>query len=222
MAQITSRITLYNNCGHSFDIQVPSLPLDVVGYLRAGRQINSELEEETYSQTLSALRKKISGCNLQISSLKTIVKNLEDGHQLIRNSVLRKVQSLVAPIRRLPLEILEMIFGYICISVHGRNATRLAYRGPFVLSTVCVYWRDICLSSPRLWTSIFANGDNSDLLPRFKNVLKLVQERSHQLPLHLDVSARCSPPTLYLNIPRLRYHAYWPPSGSRSIIPTDR
>ncbi len=58
MAKITSRITLCNNCGHSFDIQVPSLPLDVAGYSRAGRKINSELEEETYSQTLSALRKR--------------------------------------------------------------------------------------------------------------------------------------------------------------------
>ncbi|KAK0430545.1 hypothetical protein EV421DRAFT_2025027 [Armillaria borealis] len=206
MAKLTSRITLCNNCGHSFDIQVPSLPLDVAGYLRAGRQINSELEEETYSETLSALRKKISECNLEISNLKDIVKNLEDGRQLIRNSILRKVQSLVAPIRRLPLEILEIIFGYVCISVHGHNATRLAYRGPFALSSVCIYWRDICLSSPRLWTSIFANANNSDLLPRFKNVLKLVQERSRQLPLHLDVSARCSPPNLFLNIPQLRYH----------------
>ncbi|KAK0239400.1 hypothetical protein EDD85DRAFT_949254 [Armillaria nabsnona] len=59
----------------------------------------------------------------------------------------------------------------------------------------------------RLWTSIFANADNSDLLPRFQNILKLVQERSCQLPLHLDVSARCSPPSLFLNIPRLRYHS---------------
>ncbi len=206
MAQITSRITLCNNCGHSFDIQVPSLPLNVAGYLRAGRQINSELEEETYSQTLSALRKKISECNLEISNLKSIVKNLKDGRQLIRNSALRKVQSLVAPIRRLPLEILEMIFGYVCISVHGCNATRLAYRGPFILSTVCIYWRDIYLSSPRLWTSVFANADSSDLFPHFKNVLKLVQERSRQLPLHLDVSAQCSPPSLFLNIPRLHYH----------------
>ncbi|PBK58728.1 hypothetical protein ARMSODRAFT_1091106 [Armillaria solidipes] len=206
MAKITSRITLCNKCGHSFDIQIPSLPLDVAGYLRAGTQVNSELEEETYSQTLSALREKISECNSEISNLKSIVKNLEDGRQFIRNSVLRKVQSLVAPIRRLPLEILEIIFGYVCVSVHSRNATRLAYRGPFVLSTVCIYWRDICLSSPRLWTSIFANADNSDLLPRFKNVLKLVQERSRQLPLHLDVSARCSPPTFFLNIQRLRYH----------------
>ncbi|PBK79054.1 hypothetical protein ARMGADRAFT_1093511 [Armillaria gallica] len=131
---------------------------------------------------------------------------LEDGRQLIRNSVLRKVQSLVAPIRRLPLEIPEIIFGYVCISVHGHNATRLAYRGSCVLSAVCIYWHDICLSSPRLWTSIFANADNSDLLPPFKNVSKFVQERSRQLPLHLDVSARCSPPTLYLNIPRLHYH----------------
>ncbi len=134
------------------------------------------------------------------------MKNLDDGRQLIRNSVLREVQSLVAPIRRLPLEILEMIFGYVCITVLGRNATRLAYIGPFVLSTVCVYWRDICLISPRLWTSIFANADHSDLLPRFKDVLKLVQERSRQLPLHLDVSVRCSPPTIFLNISRLRYH----------------
>ncbi|PBK62607.1 hypothetical protein ARMSODRAFT_604082 [Armillaria solidipes] len=35
---------------------------------------------------------------------------------------------------------------------------------------------------------------------------KLVQERSRQLPLHLDVSAWCSPPNLFLNIPRLQYH----------------
>ncbi|SJL18264.1 uncharacterized protein ARMOST_21849 [Armillaria ostoyae] len=206
MAQITTHITLCNNCGHSIDIQVPSLPLDVAGYLRAGRQISSELEEETYSQTLSALHKKISECNSEISNLKDIMKNLEDGRQLIRSSVLRKVQSLVAPIRRLPLEILEVIFGYVCISVYGHNAMRLAYRGPFALSSVCIYWHDICLSSPRLWTSIFANANNSDLLPRFKNILKLVQERSRQLPLHLDVSARCSPQNLFLNIPRLRYH----------------
>ncbi len=102
MAQITSHITLCNKCGHSFDIQVPSLPLDVARYLRARRQINPELEEETYSQTLSALHKKISECNLKIPNLKSIVKSLEDGHQLIRNLALREVQSLVTPICRLP------------------------------------------------------------------------------------------------------------------------
>ncbi|KAK0435822.1 uncharacterized protein EV420DRAFT_1343354 [Desarmillaria tabescens] len=208
MAQTKSSITLCSNCGHSFNTQVSSLPLDVDAYLRSGRQIIPRMEEEAYSQTLSELRKKIYEYNSQISSLKCIVENLEAGRQMIRKSV-RKVRSLVAPIRRLPPEILSIIFECVCISVpfyDGRDERRSACKGPFHLSAVCAYWRDICLSSPQLWTSIFANADNSDLLPRFKNLSKLVEERSCQLPLSLDVSARYSPPHLYLNIPQSRYH----------------
>ncbi|KAK0442004.1 uncharacterized protein EV420DRAFT_1278497, partial [Desarmillaria tabescens] len=77
---------------------------------------------------------------------------------------------------------------------------------PFCLSAVCAYWRDICLSSPQLWTSIFANVDNSDLLPCLKNLSKIVEERSCELSLSLDVSARYPPPDLYLSILQTDYH----------------
>ncbi|KAK0451258.1 uncharacterized protein EV420DRAFT_729818 [Desarmillaria tabescens] len=208
MAQIQASITLCSNCGHSFNTKVSSLPLDVDAYLRSGAQIVPKLEEEAYSKTLSELRKKLSQYNSHISNLKCIVENLEAGRQLIRKSV-RKVRSLVAPIRMLPLEVLSIIFEYVRISLpfyDGHNERRVASKGPFRLSAVCAYWRDICLSLPQLWTSIFANANNSDLLPCFKNLSKLAEERSCQLPLSLDVSAQYTAPHLYLNVLWSHYH----------------
>ncbi|KIM29288.1 hypothetical protein M408DRAFT_68186, partial [Serendipita vermifera MAFF 305830] len=51
----------------------------------------------------------------------------------------------IAPIRKLPVEILSEIF------VHCRTVSWLA---PVKISEVCRLWRQVVLSTPRAWTSI--------------------------------------------------------------------
>ncbi len=58
---------------------------------------------------------------------------------------------------------------------------------PFYLSSVCFYWRSICLSSSRLWTSVFVNADNDTIPPHVKNISALCEERSGSLPSNIQV-----------------------------------
>jgi len=64
--------------------------------------------------------------------------------------------ALVAPIRRLPPEILSEIFIH-CMSPNSFDCklydSRNLDKAPLLLGQVCSRWRSISLSTPRLWTS---------------------------------------------------------------------
>ncbi|KAF9032092.1 hypothetical protein BDZ89DRAFT_948347, partial [Hymenopellis radicata] len=51
-----------------------------------------------------------------------------------------------SPIRRLPTEVLGIVFASACTSFQ-----RNEYKTPLSISLVCSKWRDIALSTPSLW-----------------------------------------------------------------------
>ncbi|KAG7440585.1 uncharacterized protein BT62DRAFT_822915, partial [Guyanagaster necrorhizus] len=62
---------------------------------------------------------------------------------------LAKYRYFIAPIRRVPNEILSEIFSFTCADMS--DSVDIVSGAPWVLSHVCSLWRSICLSSPRLW-----------------------------------------------------------------------
>ncbi len=185
-------ITLCDHCGHSLDAQAPSFPLDVNMYLRSGAQI-SESEANICSNTVVGWRDEIHKYDAEISQMKSTLEKLQGIRQSISDCI-QTSEALLAPVRRVPHDVLQDIFEWLCVSVSynpfpKHDDMTLISTTPFYLSSVCFRWRSICLSSPRLWTSVFASADRDINSPHFKNVSALCEERSGSLPSNLQVSA---------------------------------
>ncbi|KAJ7473352.1 hypothetical protein FB451DRAFT_1249075 [Mycena latifolia] len=61
-------------------------------------------------------------------------------------------KALISPVRRLPLDIIQEIF-IACMPTH-RNCVMTAREAPVLLGRICSAWRNISLSTPRLWASL--------------------------------------------------------------------
>ncbi len=184
-------ILLCNNCGQLFDTQAPSLRLDADTYLRSGREINAS-ETELCSSTIIDLQKKISEYDAEVSRLNTALEKLKAGRQSLARCS-KKFKSLLSPIRRLPRDVLGEIFDFICTSVShdaflSRDDLPLVSTTPFYLSSVCAYWRDVCMSSPMLWTSVLANIDRRGASLQFLRVAELFRQRSGTRLLNFQMS----------------------------------
>ncbi|KAE9405023.1 hypothetical protein BT96DRAFT_387621 [Gymnopus androsaceus JB14] len=69
-------------------------------------------------------------------------------------------QSLMAPIRKLPTELLDHIFGFCCWDVASFFSTEgsdLVDAPAFTLSSVCAQWREIIRRSPKFWANLSLN-----------------------------------------------------------------
>ncbi|KAF8200038.1 hypothetical protein K438DRAFT_1759068 [Mycena galopus ATCC 62051] len=61
-------------------------------------------------------------------------------------------KTLLSPVRRLPLDIIEEIF-MACLPSH-RNCVMSAQEAPVILGRICSSWRALSLSTPRLWSRL--------------------------------------------------------------------
>ncbi|KAJ7593690.1 hypothetical protein C8J56DRAFT_1043483 [Mycena floridula] len=123
-------------------------------------------------------------------------------------------QLFVSPIRRLPPELLALIFSLFCtvdfwdcepfVSKSYRIRGSI-FREPFIIATVCSHWRSIALSTPSLWSTIMlgnmnmsredceadnpdAKLDESCTFP--EDIFEVALERSAQHPLKLWIERR--------------------------------
>ncbi|KAF7357912.1 hypothetical protein MVEN_00837600 [Mycena venus] len=114
-------------------------------------------------------------------------------------------KALMSPIRRLPLDILEEIFG-ACLPTN-RNCVMSAEEAPVILGRICSSWRAISLATPRLWSRLHIVEPRSPEPSNSLNTSRRLQRlevanswlrRSGECPLSisLDSSAdpRMSPP----------------------------
>lgn len=104
--------------------------------------------------TEAAVEEDIALYTKEIQHLQAITRQLEDE----RNS-LRKIsnyrRAFPAPIRRLPPEILTLIFSYCTLINDHNHLTNVSLSiAPVNLSQVCKWWRELTLSAPVLWSNI--------------------------------------------------------------------
>ncbi|PAV19529.1 hypothetical protein PNOK_0446300 [Pyrrhoderma noxium] len=98
--------------------------------------------------------------------------------------------------RGLPVEILAEIFEYCLPSSQERQNAPLHTLPPLTLSWVCKLWRELCLSLPKLWTTVTlghrATNPADDI-----SIFKLWLSRSKHLPisinLHYEVNDSAKP-----------------------------
>ncbi|KAJ7491705.1 hypothetical protein B0H11DRAFT_2007522 [Mycena galericulata] len=117
--------------------------------------------------------------------------------------------SVLAPIRRVPSEILVDIFR-ICLhsSLVRQNIESRAFemaslaRAPlFTVSQVCARWHNIVMGTPALWTTIELDSlvwADERQIDAVMELLKFVLERSGTSPLNVSICDETHPPALQL------------------------
>ncbi|THU81797.1 hypothetical protein K435DRAFT_692804, partial [Dendrothele bispora CBS 962.96] len=102
-------------------------------------------------------------------------------------------RSLLSPIRRLPPEILTLVFLCLCRDqIIGYDTVDFDIVLPaFELSRVCASWREVALNTPAIWSNVlfdlreeFSTQQKINLSESF---IRLCLERSAQVPLNLTL-----------------------------------
>ncbi|KAJ3901230.1 hypothetical protein F5879DRAFT_969250 [Lentinula edodes] len=105
-------------------------------------------EIETF---LSEPQQELSRLETEISRVQVILDDLQSRRAEVKNYV-ETHRGLLAPIRRLPVEVLTEIF-VLCLSAE-RYPVRSLREAPLLLTMICRHWREVTLKSPSLWNSL--------------------------------------------------------------------
>ncbi|KAK0452555.1 hypothetical protein EV421DRAFT_911037 [Armillaria borealis] len=142
----------------------PVLPPDTLnsqisGILRATRPF-LDTDHEWIPQNIEVLQQQISLYDTLLDRIDEIRSDMQRHRDAVHKSMVA-YSSTLAPIRRLPTEILGTVFREVQTSLW--NMEPLGWdapealdfsQGPWKLSHVCGTWRDIVLSYPQLWSHI--------------------------------------------------------------------
>ncbi|KAJ7593948.1 hypothetical protein C8J56DRAFT_925608 [Mycena floridula] len=161
--------------------------------LRSGHFI-ADSEKESILFQLPIADDELSRYEAQLFRLRSITEKLE----LERNNLFQSIlhaRALTSPIRRLPAEILTIIFEW-CLepSPEDYHESDFVFLNDFtepenlqisVLTSVCSVWRDVALATRGFWSKIAVNaGSCTEATER---LIDLHAERSKGLPLTLRI-----------------------------------
>ncbi|KAK7058492.1 hypothetical protein VNI00_002126 [Paramarasmius palmivorus] len=146
-----------------------------------------------------------------IKHVQDTLRELQNRRDTLRQEVQRR-ESWLAPIRRLPVEVLQEVFANACLG-NGRTGFSLAITSEveddycescespecrhceppklwkntvttlFSLSQVCSHWRSIAIGTPSLWASLWLDVNGMD--EEHADLVDLYLQRSAQYPLKI-------------------------------------
>ncbi|KAL1688407.1 hypothetical protein GGG16DRAFT_127221 [Schizophyllum commune] len=162
--------TLCTKCGHSIASATSSVPIESIRKPDYPTMENARAIQQTIlleEATIRATRK--------------ILKNLLREKQFLIAHLGRK-RALVAPIRRLPTEIMLIILKMSVADTYDRKAGAFRILNHPVLQ-VCCFWRNLVLDTPQFWTHI-------RIYPLYdyfyqEQMLKAYLQRSQTLPIDI-------------------------------------
>ena len=116
------------------------------------------------SADVSPLVDALNSLKVEISQMESVLAAMRSAAVVLTKRV-DEHRSLAAPIRRLPVEVLESIFSVVCAPVtnilqirsRSKYIMQRSHRRPFHLAGVCTVWRAIMLASPPYWSCIAIN-----------------------------------------------------------------
>ncbi|KAK1221100.1 hypothetical protein PQX77_016147 [Marasmius sp. AFHP31] len=142
-------------------------------------------DRHVISQFLLDAEKEMKECQAEMNRLRSAMHQLENRRNGLKKTM-AKCRSLLAPVHRLPAEILAIIFSFCS---QPNDLTRPS-RFPVVLqiAQVCGRWRNVGLENPSLWSSIRILLKYWKDKPRSLTTLtELFMERSKVSPLELEL-----------------------------------
>jgi len=168
-------------------------------------------EKIRITETRIATQRKIAVLNSKISALQSQIDSRQSQKDILDHQ-LSRCRSLLAPIRRLPEELLLEIFKHLIphpidLYLDDVNAREELNRGGFrmlvlstsprnVLQQVCRLWKSLVLHTPSMWTNLAFDRLLEDQIitehayPSSCTLDELLA-RSKQLPLDIDIEIGC-------------------------------
>ncbi|KAI5834706.1 hypothetical protein K523DRAFT_293168 [Schizophyllum commune Tattone D] len=179
--RVEHTIDLCTDCGCVFtiDLVLPPLPR-YDGPLRAGIAA-SEAETRSIKATMVETKGLLQDVHEELEHYKSVVSSLEDV-QLYLEMMLDVQRAHIAPIRRLPSEVLSEIFMWAC---HGEEVGGW-HCMPVNISQVCKSWRDTIHDLPTLWSQLKYSLYGSTTAKE-RRILDLCLGNSKGLPLRHPV-----------------------------------
>ncbi|SJK98767.1 uncharacterized protein ARMOST_02036 [Armillaria ostoyae] len=172
----------------------------VLGILRATRPLLDN-DRDWILPNIALLEGQLPVYDTLIDRLHAAVEELETYRATIQR-ISKEFSSTLAPIRRLPSDVLRSVFRETQIgnfvqqlSYHPFRPTITFMHGTLTLGQVCASWRDVVVSSPELWSHIkitFPAGFTVGLgqarpltVDKPSPLLKTILPLSRQLPLDI-------------------------------------
>ncbi|KAL1682858.1 hypothetical protein EV122DRAFT_258738 [Schizophyllum commune] len=174
---------------------------------------------ENMSHKREALQKELQALGAPTERLRHAIDTLDDA--------LKSYAAYIAPVRRLPVELLAEIMDLACAE---ESHLRAEFCQPLALSAVSRSWRDTMLSYPRAWTRWSTENMNpwtehaevqDVMLPR----LRVFLERSGSHPLTQEIGFYPSDPSEALNLllrPLLDHTDRWQNISFTQMLQNDR
>ncbi|KAK0220332.1 hypothetical protein IW262DRAFT_1494422 [Armillaria fumosa] len=141
----------------------------IPAFLRATRPF-LETDRDKIISNIEDLQRQASVYGTLLNRIDEIRSEVQSRHDAVHKAMV-VYSSTLAPVRRLPVDVLRTVFREIQVS-EWRTTPLLPLsqtldfsQGPWTLSHVCGAWRDVVLSYPRLW---------SHIILRFRSTLRVV------------------------------------------------
>ncbi|KAF9264548.1 hypothetical protein L218DRAFT_900365 [Marasmius fiardii PR-910] len=144
----------------------------------------------------------VKDCQAEINRLKTTIWTLENKKDALKKSM-KRFRFLLSPVYRLPPEILINIFDFCC-TTNDLEAKENSMPTAVTLSRVCGRWRNILLSTPRLWTSLSVHFNGWTREPqKLSGLTKMFMDRSGKLGLTISLDFSNADEPLEVVLPAL-------------------
>ncbi|THU92594.1 hypothetical protein K435DRAFT_612967, partial [Dendrothele bispora CBS 962.96] len=157
--------------------------------LRAG-YVPSELEAAQIPYLVQHLREDLDRYDEEIAGLQQALDELKEKRAEVKRHLVEQ-RGLLAPIRKLPVEVLTIIFNFYCsstyaLSINVTHPSRVILPATLDLAQTCSRWRKIVMSQPVLWSSLYID---LDIPRRIYSLIHLYLRKSAHVPLNLHIEA---------------------------------
>ncbi|KAF9003907.1 hypothetical protein BDQ17DRAFT_1541581 [Cyathus striatus] len=171
---------------------------------------NNIMPPDTYldSKSTASAKDELSLLNTEITHLQNVLSSLQKRRDEIHQFVFER-SSLLAPIRRLPEDLLGHIF-FFCqhASFDDHGSVTICNPTTFVrvITRVSSFWRNVALNYPLLWSHVYVDfhvkrGRNiTSVLRMIGPFLSQCIRRSGEAPLTLSFSRTCTPKLFSLDV----------------------
>ncbi|KAJ3816358.1 hypothetical protein F5880DRAFT_1641140 [Lentinula raphanica] len=141
---------------------------------------------------LEETRHEIGHCEIELRRLREVTQKLEEQQRFLQ-AYEAGIKHITSPIQRLPLEILGLIFQYVCCGKDTTDILNHYKTRPYEVTTrlptldvssVCSRWHRFVTSTPILWTSFGHEGDNFVS----RDLVRMFLERSRSALIDFRIS----------------------------------
>ncbi|KAJ7140697.1 hypothetical protein C8R44DRAFT_866397 [Mycena epipterygia] len=144
----------------------------------------SDIECDAIRDFVAGPRKEAARLTEEISRMQTLIEKLVQKRAEV-NEFIDAHLALVSPARRLPSDIVRTIFTASLPA--SRNCAMTGQDSPLLLCQICSAWRELALSTPRLWSSPHIVVPDHSRMKALVEMVALWLSRSGIIPLSFSV-----------------------------------